>query len=1130
MLLEINKKTYHICPEEYNVKLHPIYNNLIILSNLDFHERIIGLLNEFSEWIPTCVINNPTHGGFISINLNFETIILTNIEPSHLENIKENKIKFNKTNLYLNKEISESRPQIFYSETDVKDIILDLETIYIIPANIELIMNNNFKLYKLTNSNLFIFISFAHVDKFKEIFRYFIKNDKELDYDNLIHLCMIVKDSGELLRDILIKNYDLIDEWTIIDTGSTDGKTMEIIKEVLVNKKGKLIENPFINFGKNRNECLDLAGNTCKYLLTLDDSYVIRGDLRRFLNEIRGDQRADSYSLFINSADMLYTSNRAIKSDRNLRYLYRIHEVIQDKDNFNVIIPYESIYIEDIKTPEMQKRTIERKTWDLEQLFEEIKENPMDPRHYYYIGQTYSLLEKYDLAYEYFMKRFNHMNDGLIYEKIDALFEAARIANFRLKKEWSVCLDLYLKVFELDKTRADALYYIGIHYLQENNNEVYKYLVDAFKLGYPINAQFSVRPTIYYYYIPVYLVQYCYINKDYSLGLNVCRRFLDNFDVVVDKITDQNPLIKKQEMEGWYSIYHKLSLLPSLSVEINFPKNKPILCLLADGGYGLWSGSNILKNGMGGSETFIVEMASHLTEKYEVYVFCNCAENETYNGVNYRQIKDYYYFIMNNYIESCIISRYSEYLPVSYKGLIENVYFILHDLGPSIGIIADDYKLKNVFCLTQWHVEYFLQTYGIFKNKTIPLHYGINEKFIMAEAKPTTPYSFIYSSFPNRGLLILLKMWKEIIKIQPLASLNIYCNLEQEWVNKVYPEMMSEIKKLLKEYPAEYNIINHGWVDKETLSCAWKKAEYWLYPCIFLETFCLTALECAASKTIAITSDLGALSETVGDRGYLIKGDPNTKEWQTRCLCVIGDLMMNKIKNKDELIEKNWKWAKERIWKDRAKDLFDNILSKNELEYKFMGNWTSDVPQGTKDFFNKELQDFRIKHDGRVVNILEIGTYTGTSIIKICQLMDNLGEVYVIDQWKNYDEDEKFGKIGNNIEKWEVEKSFYKNIKTAGLEDKIRVYKGKSDKMLLKMVSEAKEIDLIYVDASHNKYDCFMDMKLAWNILTTGGYLIIDDVGSDTVMIEMVNYFINEKRDKIRLISENYRVFLEKTD
>jgi glycosyltransferase involved in cell wall biosynthesis len=163
-------------------------------------------------------------------------------------------------------------------------------------------------------------------------------------------------------------------------------------------------------------------------------------------------------------------------------------------------------------------------------------------------------------------------------------------------------------------------------------------------------------------------------------------------------------------------------------------------------------------------------------------------------------------------------------------------------------------------------------------SKTFPqfnvrsLNYGIDQLKFSPGVKIKN--SFIYSSFPNRGLLVLLKMWPRILKILPDAVLNVYSDLNGEWVNNVAPEQMKAIKELI---PSLTGVTVHSWVSKSDLANAFKTADYWLYPCTFEETFCLTALEAAISKTCVISNGLAALEETVGDRGFIVNGDPSTQ-------------------------------------------------------------------------------------------------------------------------------------------------------------------------------------------------------------------------------------------------------------
>ena len=149
-----------------------------------------------------------------------------------------------------------------------------------------------------------------------------------------ICLCMIVKNAGPLFEEVLTENLPNFDKWCILDTGSTDG-TQDVIRRILAKKNGNLYEEPFVNFKVSRNRCLELAGHTCKFIMMLDDTYSLRGDIRSFLNEVRGDQFSDTFSMLIQSDDTEYYSNRIIKSNTDLRYIYTIHEVINNENNRN---------------------------------------------------------------------------------------------------------------------------------------------------------------------------------------------------------------------------------------------------------------------------------------------------------------------------------------------------------------------------------------------------------------------------------------------------------------------------------------------------------------------------------------------------------------------------------------------------------------------------------------------------------------------------------------------------------------------------------------------------------------------------------------------------------------------------
>jgi len=975
--VKINKQYYQVFENEFKFLYNELYNNLNIRSDVSYCERITGLIKDLNKIFNFKYLYclNIGYGGYIPIQLvnNFNYIHIYNELNyiNHLNNININIKKQNINNIIFNYDLFSFENILYienysellnlcYNENHFQNILLNQLPVIILnnslPIN-KLFINlkDKYIFFKLTNSNIYLLIPLNLYRIFDKEFYYYYKIKKshlneidiiDFNYDNLINLCIMVKNAGVQFENMLLKNIDLIDRWTILDTGSSD-ETIEIINKVLIGKKrGNLYQEPFINFRDSRNRLLELAGQNCSFTLMLDDTYIIKGDLRDFLNEVRGDQYSDSFSLYIKSNDVEYGSNRVLKTNRNLLYKYKIHEVITNENNINVIIPKNRAYIFDERFDFMEERTMNRKKLDLKLLYEEIEDDPNNPRTYYYLGQTYNLLGDYANAYKYFIKRMEHNNDGFIQEKIDAIFEASRIANFKLNKCWEYCEHLYLKCYELDKSRPDSLYFIGIHYYLENKLDIaYKYFKDAFFTGYPEDKQYSLKPTLTFFYLPKFLIPLCYNNKDFILGENVALSFLNNFNNYKDNLVETQ---LEQEKEyniilSYYNIFKKLNSMSNVELLnnneiINITKQikqtKPLLIFVADGGFDYWTGRDIINKGVGGSETYIIEMATNIQKIgfYKVIVFCNTNIIDNFREVDYLPIIYYPPFVKLFNINSAIISRYSEYLPVAIEGKVENIYLVLHDLTPSGCIIPLSPKLIQIFCLSEWHVSYFTNLFPTTKHITSHFYYGIdNTKFENYNNINKIKNKFIYSSFANRGLLQLLQMWPKIYKKYNDASLHIYCDLNNSWVNKVASDTIKSIKNLFEIYNVKengYNIYYYGWVDKEVLTQSWKSSEYWLYPNTFLETFCLTALEAALSKTIVITNGLAALENTVGNRGLIIKGneiDVTSDEWKNKALEELFKLMEDNTR-KNNYINENYNWAKNLSWENQAKKLFFDYL------------------------------------------------------------------------------------------------------------------------------------------------------------------------------------------------------------
>lgn len=164
-------------------------------------------------------------------------------------------------------------------------------------------------------------------------------------------------------------------------------------------------------------------------------------------------------------------------------------------------------------------------------------------------------------------------------------------------------------------------------------------------------------------------------------------------------------------------------------------------------------------------------------------------------------------------------------------------------------------------------------------------------------------------------------MWMDIRKVLDDATLFIHCDVDNHWINQqdIYKDQVMKIKSLIFDLK-NHGVFYKGWTSKEELSHSWKEASIWFYPTTFLETFCLTALEAAVSKTLAITFPIGSLQETVGDRGLLINQNILTTKGRENTLGELFSIILGQTKKREELIERNYAWGIQKTWEKRAED------------------------------------------------------------------------------------------------------------------------------------------------------------------------------------------------------------------
>lgn len=770
--------------------------------------------------------------------------------------------------------------------------------------------NINIETYtKLTisNTNRVLNVGENYVSIVKSIFAHSLVGT-ELRYDALINLLVMVKNAGDGFEHMLRENIKYVDRLTILDTGSTDN-TVSTAKRVLESIDGELYEEPFINFRDSRNRLLELAGEKCTYNLMLDDTYILRGDpgtIRAYLSTTRSDDKADGYSIRIKSTDMEYGSVRLSKSYLKPRYKYTIHEILDC--TLSVSLPSHMIWIEDVPSPYMEERTKARKELDLTLLYNELKENPVDTRIPYYLAETYLCLHDYVRADEWYVK--TSKGNGYEEEVYDALYKHAVLQYLHLGTNPDVCINLFMDAFRYNPKRYESIFMIGYMKANRGDTDAWTYFQQAWSMGFPVESGMNLKTAQYYTHLPNYLYKSAFERGEYELSFNLTRSILGRApmkEVNMDEVTFYN---------------HITSL-----INLNFPyrgqkkkryDSRRTIFFVIDGGWDHWDGESLRTRGLGGSETSVIRYAETIQANHSAthlaIVFCKCTQRKTYNSVLYIPIQEFIEHVSVYEVDLVLVNRYSEIVPLVAVNKQPHA-LVLHDLTRDGEYIAPSTK---VYCLSNAHANWFRAKYPLVTNVNI-YSYGI-DRFVGQPSKKA--HSFIYSSFPTRGLLYLLQMWERILKKYPSATLNLFCDLEHEWSNRVEPTVMSEVKLLISTHSS--TITNHGWVDNITLRKYWSLSHVWLYPCRFFETCCLTAWEASASQTLVVTNHLGALAESVGDRGVIIEGDPATSEWQERCLRSLFEVIDNKKER--EYTQRNYIWSLTKAYGPVVREFLDTAL------------------------------------------------------------------------------------------------------------------------------------------------------------------------------------------------------------
>lgn len=130
-------------------------------------------------------------------------------------------------------------------------------------------------------------------------------------------------------------------------------------------------------------------------------------------------------------------------------------------------------------------------------------------------------------------------------------------------------------------------------------------------------------------------------------------------------------------------------------------------------------------------------------------------------------------------------------------------------------------------------------------------------------------HKVIYASSPDRGLIDLLRMWPDVWREVPDATLDIYyswdgfkARIDRDFsFAKEHGPLLAELEAKLEQLRS-WGVTYHGGVSHPVLHNAYRRSSIWAYPTNFYEISCISLMKAQACGTFPIYFNYGALCET----------------------------------------------------------------------------------------------------------------------------------------------------------------------------------------------------------------------------------------------------------------------------
>lgn len=772
---------------------------------------------------------------------------------------------------------------------------------------------------------------------------------------------MIVKSSEEeaQLLDKCLENVSpFVDGIFITATWKNNVEETNVISNI-VQKHTKNISNLFTykwtnNFAEARNFSFSQVPKDYDYIMWCDADDMFRG-LDKLKPTIEENPTVDAFAFWYlyefdseKQPTVVHKKTQVIRNDGCLEWKGALHEDLCETRGVSVKF-VEGIdrmhFPNENHQEEVSKRNVEISA-------NEANINPNDPRVYFNLGNSYlgdAQWEKAKTALSKFIEMSNSVDEkyiatmrlGAIEEKLGNKQSAIQYMQLAIGMN-PTCSDAYLKLGEM-------------YFAFDDMDNAEHYLLNGIVKKPPYHNIVVFNPRDYDYN-PMQLLAKVYFRKsrpDLALPmLRGCLQIYPNNKLLQSYVKEME--IETKRLQDVLVVVDKLNKLDNKDdvkkILQEIPKDlqsHPAVCTIRNRWFikeessgkdivyycGMttheWNPEMAKTKGIGGSEEAVINLSKEWAKQgYNVTVYNNCGtEQMICDGVTY---KPFWEFNPKDKQDILILWRHPKLL--DYELNVTKIYVDIHDVI-SKGEFNEKRlaKLDSVLLKTNFHRSLFP---NIPDDKITIIPNGMDFGLFNQDIKKDQ-YLLVNTSSPDRSMDVLPELFKRVKEQVPQARLkwaygwdifdNSYSDNQQmtSWRDKIKIEM------------DEAGIENMGRLSQSDCAKLYLEGNILAYPTEFAEIDCITVKKAQACGCLPITTDFGALNESVingikihspktqdswarnGKWSFGIEDEEVKQKWVNAVVEQLKKPLDNRQEIKDAMNRFNWdiiseKWSK--LW------------------------------------------------------------------------------------------------------------------------------------------------------------------------------------------------------------------------